>query len=125
MSNQNSDKKKLLVIITNNANSDKSTIGFTLANASLSTGLEVAIFLTSDGIELSREGACDLAQVRPFKQLSELIHTFIDNGGTILCCGSCIQYRGMDQSHTVHGMTVAGIGAVVEWIAAGATVASF
>ncbi len=47
--------KKLVLLLAHNANDDKSTVAFTIANAALSSGMEVAIFLTSDGVEVSRD----------------------------------------------------------------------
>ena len=46
---------KLVVVLGENSNDDKSSVAFTIANAALSTGMEVAVFLTSDGVELFRE----------------------------------------------------------------------
>ena len=53
---------KLVVLLSHGANDDKSTVALTVANAALSTGMEVAIFLTSDAIELSRDGSCELSR---------------------------------------------------------------
>ena len=61
-----SDNDKLVIVLTHNGGHDTSTVGFTIANAALSQGKEVAIFLTADGVDLARDGASDLAQVRPF-----------------------------------------------------------
>ncbi len=119
------EKRKLVVLISNNANTDRSTVGFTIANASLSSGMDVLVFLASDGVELCREGAADLAHVRPFQPLSALIETFVKSGGTLAACGSCYQYRGLAHEHNAPGVQVAGVALLAQWLAAGATTISF
>ena len=69
--------QSLVVALTANANDDVSTVAFTVANAALSKGLNVAIFLSSDGVELAHAGACEYTHVPPFKKLNELIEGFV------------------------------------------------
>lgn len=119
------DGKKLVVVVTANGTGDRSTIAFTVANACLSAGMDVAVFLTSDGVDLAREGACDLTSVRPFRPLAELIDEFSEHGGTLIACGSCFQFRGMDASHTVARLQVAGVATLAAWLADGAQTITF
>lgn len=115
---------KLVLLISNGANDDKSTVGFTIANAALSTGMEVGIFLTSDAVELSRHGACELTHVKPFKKLEELIDGFVENGGQLWSCSPCFQHRGLNDKETVEKALVTGAGPLLEWIQAGAATIS-
>jgi predicted peroxiredoxin len=118
------EKRKLVVLISHNANGDKSTVGFTIANAALSGGMDVLVFLVSDGVELGREGASDLAHIRPFRPLGELIDAFVKAGGVVAACGSCLQYRGMTAEHNAPGVQVAGVATLTSWLAAGAAAVS-
>lgn len=118
-------KQKLVVLLTANSNTDRATIAFTVANASLSAGMEVLVFLASDGVDLVREGAAHLTQVRPFRALEDLIEEFAANGGVIAACGSCVQYRALDPAHANAKVEIAGVSALVSWLAAGATTISF
>ena len=111
--------RKLLVIITHQGNNDRASIGFTLANAALSTGVEVGVFLASDGVDLVREHSWEMTQVKPFKPLAELIDGFIEKGGKVWSCGTCIQHRHLD-GEKMRGVIVSGIATVVDWINAGA-----
>lgn len=120
-----SDSKKLVVTVAHGTNNDKSSVAFTIANAALSTGMEVAIFLTSDGVELSREKASDLTTVSPFKPLGELIEGFVQNGGVLWTCSLCFQHHGLDVEDTVEGNMVTGAGPMIDWIASGASTLSF
>ncbi len=112
--------KKLVVLVSHNANDDRSTVGFTIANAALSTGMQVAVFLTSDAVELAHDGAADLTHVKPFKPISELIDGFVEKGGLVWTCSPCFQHRGLKPEENVHGVVVTGAGPLVEWLAAGA-----
>src|SRR5262249_18423099 len=103
-----------------NSNDDKSSVAFTIANAALSGGMQVAVFLTSDGVELAREGAADLAHVQPFKKLEELVDGFIDKGGIVWACTPCYRHRGLKESENVEKVIVTGAGPLIEWVQAGA-----
>jgi predicted peroxiredoxin len=115
-----SESNKLVTVIASGANDDKSSVGFTIANAALSTGMEVAVFLTSDGVELSRDGGCDLTQVQPFKKLDELIDGFLDKGGVVWACSPCYQHRGLEPARNYEKVVVTGAGPLIEWVRAGA-----
>ena len=126
MTTQNiADPSKLVVNLSKGANDDRSTVAFTVANAALSQGREVGIFLSSDAVELSREGGCDLTNVRPFKALNELIDSFVAGGGTLWACSPCFQHRGLRENETTEGTVVTGAGPMLEWIGQGATTLSF
>ena len=122
MSDQN---KKLVISLTANAKDDASTVAFTVANAALSKGFDVAIFLTSDAVELSRAGAVEFTHVPPFKKLNELIEGFVGNGGVLWACSPCFNHRGLKAEETVPGTEVTGAGPMLEWIAAGAQTLSY
>jgi len=112
--------KKLVVVLAHDGNDDKSSVAFTIANAALSTGMNVAVFLTSNGVELARDGACTLTHVRPFKALEELITTFLGNGGIVWSCTPCFQHRGLAAEKLHEKVIVTGAGPLIEWVSAGA-----
>ncbi|MGD1947392.1 MAG: DsrE family protein [Croceivirga sp.] len=116
---------KLIVTLSVNANDDVSTVAFTVANAAMGKGMDVGIFLTSDGVELSKDGGCEYTHVQPFKKLNELIGAFSANGGTLWACAPCFNHRGLNVEETVEGTTVVGAGPMLDWIADGAQTLSF
>ena len=115
------DPKKLVVMLAHNSNDDRSSVAFTIANVALSSGMEVAVFLSSDGVELAREKACDMTAVAPFKKLEELVDGFVEGGGVVWTCAPCFQHRGMNVEETVPGTVVTGAGPLLEWVADGAS----
>lgn len=112
--------EKLVVLLAHGANDDKASVAFTIANAALSAGMKVGVFLTSDGVELARDGSCDLTQVPPFKKLEELIDGFVQKGGVLWACSPCFQHHGLKQEETVEKTIVTGAGSLLEWIQDGA-----
>lgn len=118
------ESNKLVLLISHNANDDKSTVAFTIANAALSMGSEVAIFLTSDGVELSRDRATELTHVKPFKPIHQLIESFTEAGGVLWACGPCFEHRGLRAEENVDKCVVTGAGPMLEWVQSGARVIS-
>ena len=119
------NSKKLVVTLSVNGNDDVSTVAFTVANAAISKGMEVGIFLTSDGVELSKEGGNEYTHVAPFRKLNQLIDGFVSNGGTLWACSPCFNHRGLEADRTVKGTEVVGAGPMLDWIASGAQTLSF
>jgi tRNA 2-thiouridine synthesizing protein D len=115
------DKRKIVVLITKNANGDRSSVGLTVANAALSAGMQALVFLVSDGVEIGRSGAADKAQFEPFRPLADLIDSFIENGGVFAACGSCCQYRGMTNDLSQQTAQVSGVATLIQWLEEGAT----
>jgi len=117
---QATQPKQLVLMLAHNANDDRSTVAFTIAGAALSTGMEVAIFLTSDGVELGRDQACEFTSITPFMPLGDLIEGFVEKGGVLWTCAPCFQHRGMDVDDIVEGNVVTGAGQLIEWVSNGA-----
>lgn len=120
-----SNTKKLVVTVTVNSKDDLSTVAFTVANAALSKGMEVGMFLVSDGVDLSRANAHEYTHVAPFKKLNELVESFAANGGVIWSCSPCFNHRGLNPEETVSGTEVVGAGPMLQWLQEGAQTLSF
>ena len=119
------NNKRLVVNLTVNGGDDRSSVAFTVANAALSKGLDVAVFLSSDGVELSRQGGCEYTQVQPLKPLAELIEGFSGNGGVVWSCTPCFTHRGLNEDEVIEGAIVTGAGPMLDWISEGAQVISY
>jgi predicted peroxiredoxin len=86
--------------------------------------MQVGVFLTSDGVELGRAASTELAHVRPFKALAELVEGFLEKGGLVWSCAPCFQHRGLDPEENHAKVVVTGAGPMLEWIAEGAATIS-
>src|ERR687886_281685 len=73
---------KLLISITNAKNdTDRATVGCVVANASVASGVETVIFLSTEGVRLSQEGYADDIHEEGFAPLKKLLTDFVDAGG--------------------------------------------
>jgi predicted peroxiredoxin len=117
--------QKLVIVLTKGINNDVSSVAFTIANSALGKGMEVGIFLTSEAVYLSRENGSEFTHIHPFKNLKELIESYLKNGGTLWTCSPCFNHRGLNAEGTFKGSEVVGAGPMLDWIAEGAQTLSF
>ncbi len=106
-------------------NSDKATIGFVVANAAAASGVETAVFLTSEAVYLSQQGYSDDIHEEGFKPLPELIESFTANGGQIWVCSPCFKRRGLADDRLVGNALITGAAKAVEFLAGGAACMSY
>ena len=118
-------KKQLVVLITKGTDHELSSVGFTIANGGLTAGLDVAIFLTSGGVDLVRKRAADTTQVQPLEPLKAMIQDFVRRGGTLWACTPCVKARGYEQSDFVEGVIITGASVMHERLKAGAATLCF
>jgi len=117
--------RELVVVMTHGADSELSSVGFTVANGGITAGLKVYAFLTSAAVDLVRKGAVDSTQVQPMDPLAALITDFVARGGTIWACPPCVKSRGYTQDSFVEGVAIQGASAMHERLKAGAASLSF
>ena len=121
-----SEQKKLVIVVTNGFNDERSSVAWSVANSGINSGLEVTMFLVSSGVDWVRRGAAEVAQLNPLDPpLSEMIDNFLASGGTILVCPPCAKVRGYGPNDMIAGVSVEGSGAMHRLIADGAATLSF
>jgi predicted peroxiredoxin len=118
-------KRALVVMITKGTDHELSSVGFTIANGGLTAGLDVAVFLTSGGVDLARKRAVDTTQVNPLEPLAALIRDFVARGGQLWACTPCAKARGYAEADLIEGTVITGASRVHELIKAGAATLSF
>jgi uncharacterized protein len=113
---------KLMLSITNAKNdTDKATVGFVVANASVASGVETIVFLSTEGVRLSQTGYADDIHEEGFAPLKELIEKFIGAGGKIWVCSPCFKKRGLDEGKLLASTTIVGGAKAVEFLTSGAS----
>lgn len=117
--------KKLFVVISHSTEHELSSVGLTIANGGLTSGLSVSIFLTSGGVDLVRKGAADLTEVKPLEPLKSLIEDFMSRGGTLYACTPCVKARGYTEEDLVPGTIISGASVLHNAIKEGAATLSF
>ena len=117
--------RELVCMITHGIDHEMSSVGFTIANGGITSGLKVYIFLSSSGVDLVRKRAADTTQVNPLEPLSDLIKSFLSRGGTIWACTPCVKSRGYTEADLLDGVVITGASVMHERIKGGAATLSF
>lgn len=115
----------LVVLVSHGPDEEKSSVAFTIANGGLTAGLNVAIFLTSAGVDVVRRRAAELTHVQPLEPLQSLVDDFIARGGELWACTPCVKARGYEQADLLEGVTITGASPMHERIKQGAATLSF
>ena len=118
-------RRELVVLMTKGADHELSSVGFTIANGAITSGMKVYVFLTSASVDLVRRRAADLPHVPPLEPLKALIDDFLKRGGTIWACPPCVKARGYTQDDLIDGVAIQGASAMHERLMAGAASLSF
>lgn len=113
---------KLLVSITHaKDDTDRTTVGCVVANASVASGVDTVVFLSTEGVRLSQEGYADDIHEEGFAPLKKLLTDFVDAGGLIWVCSPCFKKRNLDEKKLVPGATIVGGAKAVEFLTSGAS----
>ncbi|HEY7709627.1 MAG TPA: DsrE family protein [Candidatus Entotheonella sp.] len=113
---------KLLVSITHSKDdTDRATVGFVVAGASVASSVETVVFLSTEGVRLSQEGYADDIHEDGFAPLKQLMTDYVDAGGTIWICSPCFKKRDLDENKIVPGATIVGGAKAVEFLTSGAS----
>ena len=120
------EKQKIVIVVSRGLDDERSSVAWSVANASLASGFEVTAFLVSSGVDWARKGAADRAHLNPLDpSLKDMVGGFLEQGGTVLACPPCAEVRGYTSESLVDGVTLAGAPAMLERVAAGASTISF
>ncbi len=111
---------KLLVSITHaKDNTDRATVGFVVANASVASGVQTVVFLSTEGVRLSQRGYADDIHEEGFAPLKQLMNDFVEAGGQIWVCSPCFKKRNLDENRLVAGALIVGGAKAVEFLSTG------
>jgi predicted peroxiredoxin len=110
-----------MLSITNAKNdTDRCTVGFVVANASVASGQDTVVFLSTEGVRLAEQGYSDDIHEEGFAPLKDLMTQYADNGGIIWVCSPCFKKRGLDESKLWPNATIVGGAKAVEFLSQGA-----
>ena len=121
-----SEKQKLVVVVTNGFNDERSSVAWSVANGAIASDMQVTMFLVSSGVDWVRKGAAEQARLNPLDPpVKDMIQTVIDNGGEILVCPPCAGVRGYGKEDLIDGVTLAGSVAMLGVVQQGASTLTF
>lgn len=107
--------KYLFTITHHGGDADRVATPLVLANNALAAGGDVLLWLTVEGANLGKQGGAEGLIPKSFPPVSELLNTFIANGGRIGVCPPCGK---------THGVTDDNMVANAEWMGAQALLAA-
>jgi predicted peroxiredoxin len=120
------EKQKLVVIVTNGFNDERSSVAWSVANGGVGMGFEVTMFLVSSGVDWVRKRAAEVARPNPLDPpIKSMIETVIDSGGEILVCPPCAGVRGYQPDDLIDGVKMAGSASMLALAREGAVTLSF
>lgn len=113
---------KFMVSLTHAKNdTDKATVAFVVANASVASGQDTVVFLSVEGVRLAIPGYADDIHEEGFAPLKELMDNYIAAGGQIWLCSPCFKKRGLNDATLTGNTTIVGGAKVVEFLTTGGT----
>lgn len=119
-------KKRLVVVVTNGLDNERSSVAWSIANGGIASDFDVTMFLVSSGVDWVRKGATEFARLNPLDPpVGDLINNVIDAGGTIMVCPPCAKVRGYQQDDFIDGVVLAGSTSMLEKVSQGAATLSF
>jgi predicted peroxiredoxin len=112
---------KILVHATHGqADPERATLPFIVANVAANADQEAVVLLTIEGVWLATKGYADTIEKAGFPPLRDVIQAFVANGGQIWACGTCAKPRGIGAGDLIAGATIVTAAHVVEYLASGA-----
>ena len=97
-----------LGIILETKEHEKAWNAFRFATASIKNGHDVKVFLMGEAVE------CENISHEKF-DIAKQLKTFIEAGGTILACGTCLKSRAMNATDACPMATMIDCVKMVEW----------
>ncbi|MBP2133699.1 putative peroxiredoxin/TusA-related sulfurtransferase [Methanomicrobium sp. W14] len=113
-----SGSRKSVVIVQSNgiSNAERAYATFLFSKVALSMGKTVTIFLLMDGASMARQGAAAGVKHPAFDRLDSLMDEVIKAGAKIYVCELSAQFRGINETNLVSGMTIAGAATYIDLI---------
>ncbi|HWO93435.1 MAG TPA: DsrE family protein [Dehalococcoidia bacterium] len=100
---------------------ERAILPFVVGNVSATADQETVVLLTIDGVWLATKGYAEGVQQEGFQPLTEVMASFLANGGQLWACGACTNPRGITERDLIEGAKIVTAANVVEYMASGAS----
>ena len=104
---------------------ERATLAFLVASSAASSGKEVVVFLTGEGVRLAVPGVADEIHHEGFRPLAAFLGAVIGAGGELHCCTPCLRSRGIDADGLIEGAKVSGPTNLFAWMGEDGVVFSY
>ena len=98
---------------------ERATLAFIVANVAASADQETIVFLTIEAVWLATKGYAERIHKEGFQALSDVMHSFMENGGQIWACATCTKPRGITDADLIPGAKIVTAASVIEQLVAG------
>lgn len=108
----------LLITLTAHENDENNvTIAFTMGIKALEKGHKVDVMLLSNGVHIAEKGYADKIDIGdPFKPIKDLLPAFLEQGGKLKVCSSCMDHNGVSKEDLIKGAEMITADDVVDGI---------
>lgn len=97
----------LITLTAHESDENNVTIAFTMGMKALEKGHKVEILLLSDGVHLAEQGYADRIDIgEPFKPINELLPAYLEQGGNLKVCSSCMKHNNMAEEDVIQGADI-------------------
>lgn len=125
MTDKTTDRKKLVIVVSNGFDNERSSVAWSIANGGIASDFEVTMFLVASGVDWVRKGATAEARLNPLDPpVGEMIQNVIEAGGTIMVCPPCAKVRGYTEADLIDGVVLAGSVSMLGVVSEGAATIS-
>src|SRR5215469_2318855 len=100
---------------------DRATVAMVVANASVASGKNTMVFLTSEGVRLAVKGIADTIKEEGLQPMADLVKDYLAAGGIFFVCTPCYKKRGYTEIDLIEGATLVGAVKLVEFMTNDAT----
>lgn len=109
MSTKNTQSENYLFTLTEfGDDTDRVATPLVLANSALASGKDVLLWLTMGGVELAKKEAANSLKPKSFAPVSDLLDSYITNGGRIGVCPPCADTHGVTEDNIIDNAELMG-----------------
>lgn len=98
---------------------ERAMLPFIVANVAASAGQEAVVLLTIEGVWLATKGYAEGIEKSGFPPLRDTLNSFLQSGGQVWACGTCVKPRGITEADLIEGAKIVTAAYVVEYLAQG------
>ncbi|HLS20528.1 MAG TPA: DsrE family protein [Bacillota bacterium] len=97
----------LITLTAHERDANNVTIAFTVGVKTLEKGHQAEVLLLSDAVHLAEKDYADKIDIgAPFEPVKKLMDTFLENGGKLNVCYSCMEHNGVAEENLIDGANV-------------------
>ena len=115
------EKKKLVVVVTNGFNDERSSVAWSVANGAIGSDMQVTMFLVSSGVDWVRKGAADQAHLNPLDDIAKQLEKLAKAEKL----AQQLEQAGIKKEDLIDGVTLAGSVAMLDEVQQGASTLTF